>query len=110
MTSVTYHGELPDGQDSIEQHCYVFERGKSVNVTNAEHLRKLAGNRFFKVAGKSDKELVEQGKDEAESAEVQSLQDYLREQNVPFHHKAGLTKLRDLKEAHETAQAKAAEE
>lgn len=112
MSAVTYHGQFPDGQERdgdpyIEQYGYTFVGNKSVNVTDEVHLRKFAGNRFFKVAGKSDKDAVEQGQDEAEKAEAESLREWLNEHQVPFHHKLGLEKLRDLKEAYLKAQDKA---
>lgn len=106
MAKVTYHGEFPADKDEIEQHGYVFERGKSVDVKEKELLAKFAGNRFFKTEG-SDKDVVEQGQAEAEQAEIEALQAYLTEERVPFHHKLGLSKLRDLKEAHEDAKLKA---
>ena len=109
MSSVTYHGEYPPEQDFIEQYGYVFERGKSVNVSK-EHAEKLATNRFFKVAGKSDKEDVEQGQDEAENAESDTLKVYLTDQGVPFRKNANLSALRDLKEDHEKALAAAQED
>ena len=109
MSAVTYIGEFPADSDSIEQYGYTFERGKSVNVTDKTHLEKLSANRFVKTAD-SDKEQLSAAEDEAEKAEVQTLQAYLRGENVPFHHKQGLSSLRDLKEKHEAAKAKASED
>lgn len=107
MTAVTYHGEYPEGQDTIVQHGYEFGRdGKSVNVTDKDLLAKFATNRFFKTAD-SDKEDVESAKGEAEQAETETLKAWLTEENVPFHHRAGLKTLRDLREQHEQAKAKA---
>lgn len=106
MSAVTYHGEYPDGQDYIDHQGYRFERGKSTSVTDKTDLAKLAANRFFKTP-QSDKEEVEQGQDEAEVAEAQTLQTWLREHEVPFHHKLGLSKLRDLKEDYEKRVAEA---
>lgn len=108
MSGVTYIGEYPADSDSIEQYGYTFERGKSVNVTDKAHLAKLSANRFFKTAD-SDKDQVEAAADEAEQAEIQTLRAYLAEENVPAHHKLGLSKLRDLKEQHEKAKAEAQE-
>ena len=107
MSAVTYHGEFPEGQDTIVQHGYEFDRdGKSVNVKEPELLARFATNRFFKTVD-SDKEDVESAKDEAEQAETETLKAWLKEENVPFHHKAGLKTLRDLREKHEDAKAKA---
>lgn len=100
MSGVTYHGEYPEGQDYIDHRGYRFERGKPTSITDKAELRKFAGNRFFKTP-ESDKDEVEQGKDEAEAAEVQSLQTWLNEHEVPFHHRTGLSKLRELKEDYE---------
>lgn len=109
MASVKYHGEFPEGKDTIIQHGYEFEAGKSVSVTDKDHLAKFAGNRFFEVSGESDKDAVNQGKDDAEKAEVETLQGWLRDHQVPFHHKAGLNTLRKLREDYEAAQLKAQE-
>lgn len=109
MTTVKYHGEFPEGKDAITQHGVEFERGKSVNVTDKAVLAKLSTNRFFEVSGESDKEAIAQGVDEAEQAETATLRAYLQEQNVPAHHKLGLKSLRELKAAHEKAQAEAQE-
>lgn len=103
MTGVTYHGEFPLGQENADGDPYVnvfgyeFTKGKSVSVKEAEVAAKLSTNRFFKVAGKSDKDDVEQGEDEAEQAEADTLRAFLAEHGVPVHHKAGLNKLRELK-------------
>lgn len=103
MTAVTYHGEFPLGQENadgdpyIEAFGYEFTKGKSVTVKEQEVAAKLSTNRFFKVAGKSEKDDVEQGEDEAEKAEADTLRAFLTEHGVPVHHKVGLNKLRDLK-------------
>jgi len=109
MSGVTYHGEYPlgvedeDGNPFIVQHGYTFVKGgKSVSVTDKALLAKFQGNRFFKTEG-SDKEDVEQGKDEAEQAELVTLQTYLADEGVPFHRNTGVGKLREMKEAHEKA-------
>ena len=114
MSAVTYHGEYAglvnaDGDRYIEHGGYVFTEGKSTNVTDKADLRKFASNRFFK-APESDKEDVEQGKDEAELAEIETLRGYLKAENVPSHHKMSLATLRKLKEEHEKAKAEAAAE
>lgn len=109
MASVKYHGEFPEGKDTITQHGYEFEAGKGVNVTDKDLLQKFAQNRFFEVSGESDKELVEQGKDDAEKAELETLQGWLRDHQVPFHHKEGVAKLREKKAAYEKAQLQAQE-
>jgi len=110
MAGVTYHGEFPEGADAIEQHGYEFSRdGKAVNVTEKDLLAKFAGNRFFKTAD-SEKEDVEQGQDEAEKAEVETLREYLKRENVPVHHRTGLDGLRKAKADHEKAQQKASED
>lgn len=109
---VSYHGEYPEGQVDeggnafVVQHGYTFERGKSVDVKEENLQAKFAGNRFFETA-KSDKDDVDAAKDEAEEAEVQTLREYLKAENVPAHHKLGLKGLRDLKVAHEKAKAEA---
>lgn len=48
MAKVIYKPEagMPE---STEQFGYSFEKGKSVEVTDAQHLSKFGGNRFFKV-------------------------------------------------------------
>lgn len=115
MSAVTYHGEYPNGQVDgegepfIVQHGYTFQPGKSVAVTDKADLALFAKNRFFK-APESDKDDVEQGKDEAENAETETLKAYLTAEKVPFHHRAGLKTLRDLKSDHEAAKAKALED
>lgn len=110
MAAVSYHGEFPEGADTITQHGYEFGRdGKSVNVTEKDLLAKFAANRFFKTEG-SEKDAVKEGQEEAEQAETETLRAYLREENVPFHHKLGVDKLRELKAQHEKAKAKALEE
>lgn len=107
MAQVKYHGEFPEGQDTITQHGYEFEAGKAVNVTDKALIEKFAGNRFFEVSGESDKELVKQGQSDAEQAETETLQAWLREHQVPFHHKLGADKLRALKADYLKAQEKA---
>ena len=97
MAQVKYHGEFPEGKDTIVQNGHEFEAGKSVNVSDKDLLEKFAANRFFEVSGQSDKDLVEQGKEDADKAEVESLQSWLRDHQVPFHHKLGADKLRGLK-------------
>lgn len=114
MSAVTYHGEYGDlvdgeGHRYIEHQGYVFTEGKSTNVTDKGDLRKLAQNRFFK-APDSDKEEVEQGKDEAELAEIETLRGYLKAENVPSHHRMNLDTLQKLKDDHVKAKADAAAE
>lgn len=110
MAAVSYHGEFPEGQDTIVQHGYEFGRdGKSVNVTEKALLAKFAANRFFKTAD-SEKDQVDAAKEEAEQAETETLKAWLNERNVPFHHRTGLEKLRDLKADYEKAEAKASED
>lgn len=109
---VTYHGEYPEGQVNedgdqyIVQHDHTFVRGKSVDVKDEVLQAKFDQNRFFETA-KSDKDEVAAAKDEAEEAEAQALRDYLKAENVPFHHKLGLKSLRDLKDEHDKAKAEA---
>lgn len=110
MAQVTYHGEYPEGADTIVQHGYEFSRdGKSVNVTEKDSLAKFASNRFFKTAD-SDKDEVEEGKAQAEANEAESLREYLKRENVPVHHRTGLEGLRKAKADHEKAQQKALED
>ena len=114
MSAVTYHGEYgslvdSEGHRYIEHGGYTFTEGKSTNVTDKGDLLKLAQNRFFK-APDSDKEDVEQGKDEAELAETETLRAYLKAENVPSHHKMNLATLKKLKDEHERAKADAAAE
>lgn len=115
MSAVTYHGEYPadqvneDGKRYIVQHGETFVEGKSVNVTDKALLAKFAGNRFFKTS-ESDKDAVEQGKDEAEKAEADALRAELVEAGYTPHHRLGLNALRDLKAQHEANKAKASEE
>lgn len=114
MTAVTYHGEYPEGQEEdgtpyVEQYGYRFYPGKSVSVTDEAQVAKLAQSRFFKVAGKSDKDAVEQGQEEAEKAESEALRSWLVERGYNPHHKLGVDKLRALKADHEKAQEKAQE-
>lgn len=109
---VTYNGEYPleqvneGGDPFIVHHGYTFVRGKSVDVKEEALQAKFAQNRFFETA-KSDKDEVAAAKDEAEEAEAQALRDYLKAENVPFHHKLGLKSLRDLKDEHDKAKAEA---
>lgn len=108
MAQVTYHGEFPEDKDHIVQHGYTFERGKSVDVKEKDLLAKFVTNRFFKTAD-SDKSAVEQGQEDADKAEEQTLRAYLAEERVPAHHKLNLASLRKLKADHEKAKAEAAE-
>lgn len=107
MVKVVYHGEAPNG--SVSQYGYDFEPGKSVEVKDENHLAKLSTNRFFEVAGKSDKDEVKEGQAQAEANEAESLREYLTAENVPFHHRTGLDKLRELAQQHQDAQEKAQE-
>lgn len=110
MAQVTYHGEYPEGQDTIVQHGYEFSRdGKSVNVTEKDLLAKFAANRFFKTAD-SEKEDVEQGQEEAEQAEAETLKAWLGENKVPYRANASLANLRKAREDYEAAQKKALED
>lgn len=109
MASVKYHGEFPEGKDTIVQHGYEFEAGKAVDVKEKELVARFASNRFFEVSGASDKEQVKQGQDDAEKAEVQTLQGWLQEHNVPFHHREGVDKLRAKKADWLKAEQKAQE-
>lgn len=115
MTAVTYIGQFPDGQVDgddkpfIEQHGYLFHPGQSTKVDDERVVEKLAANRFFKVAGKSDKEEAERAADEAEKAEADDLRAWLAEHGFNPHHKTGLDKLRQMKADHLVAQAKAEE-
>lgn len=114
MSVVTYHGEYPEGQVDgegepfIVQQGYTFNPGKGVKVTDKHDLLELTKNRFFKTPD-SDKEEVEQAKAEAEEAELHTLQAWLDDHEVPYHHRAGLEKLRTLKNDYLLAQAAAAE-
>lgn len=114
MSAVTYHGEYPEGQEDgegkryIEQYGYTFVEGKSVDVKEKDLLAKFAGNRFFKVP-ESDKDEIERGKGEAEKAELEATQAWLREHKVPFHHRANLDTLKGLRADYEAAEEKAAE-
>lgn len=116
MTAVTYHGEFPleqetaEGEAYVDQFGYRFTKDKSVNVTDKAALEKLSQNRFFKVSGESAKDDVEQGKDEAEKAEADTLRAFLADNGVPVHHKAGLTKLRELKADYDKKAAAAAQD
>lgn len=110
MAGVTYHGEFPEGQDTIVQHGYEFSRdGKSVNVTDKELVAKFAANRFFKTDG-SEKEDVQQGQEEAEQAEAETLKAWLGDHQVPYRANASLANLRKAREDYEAAQEKAAED
>ena len=108
MAKVTYHGEAPNG--SISQYGYDFEPGKAVEVKDENHLAKLSTNRFFEVAGKSDKDEVKEGQAQAEANEAETLREYLKRENVPVHHRTGLEGLRKAKADHEKAQQKALED
>jgi len=57
MPEVRYLGE-PDGTRDTTQYGYVFEDGKPVDVTDAQHLAKFRGNRFFEVNEKAPQEGV----------------------------------------------------
>lgn len=47
-----------DMPESTEQYGYIFDGGKSVEVTDAKHLRKFSGNPFFEVeTAKTDPKL-----------------------------------------------------
>jgi hypothetical protein len=106
MAAVTYHGEFPEGADTIIQHGFEFGRdGKSVNVTDKALLAKFAGNRFFKTADSAKAAEVE-----AEQAEAEALRAWLTDHRVPFHHKAGRDKLQALKDEYLKTEAKAQEE
>ena len=109
MASVKYHGEFPEGKDTIVQHGYEFEGNKAVTVTDKALIEKFANNRFFEVSGESDKEQVKQGQDDAEKAEIETLQAWLRDHSVPFHHKLKVDNLRKLKADWEAANEKAQE-
>lgn len=107
MAQVKYHGEFPEGAEQITQYGYTFEKGKAVNVTDVAHIAKLSTNRFFEVSGESDKELVEQGKTDAEKAEEETLRAWLADNKVPVHHRAGLKALREAKDGYLKAQEQA---
>ena len=110
MAAVTYHGEFPEGKDTITQHGFEFGRdGKSVNVTDKDMLAKFAQNRFFKTA-ESDKEQVEAAQTEAQANEADTLRAWLAEHKVPAHHKLGVDKLQALKDDYLKAEAKAQEQ
>ena len=106
MATVKYHGEYPEA-GSISQYGYDFEPNKGVNVTDEAHIAKFADNRFFEVSGKSDKEDVQQGQDEAELAEAETLRGYLDENKVPYRANASLKSLRDLKADYDKSKAEA---
>ncbi len=53
MAKVVYRPET-DMPESTEQFGYSFEKGKSVDVTDAQHLRKFSGNRFFEMRKAGD--------------------------------------------------------
>lgn len=115
MTSVTYHGDYPEGQVNedgkryIVQYDETFVEGKSVNVTDKNLVAKLAANRFFKTEG-SDKDAVEQGKEEAEKSEAEAIRARLAEDGINPHHKLGLPALRKLRDEHEALKAEAAKD
>lgn len=110
MATVKYNGEFPEGQDSIEHLGETFERGKSTTVTDKETLAKLAANRFFEVSGESDKEAVKQGQAEAEAAESATVYAWLKDRQVPAHHRESLSNLNAKKDAYLKAQEAAAKE
>ena len=109
MASVKYHGEFPEDRDSIVQHGVTFERNKSVNVTDKDVLARLSTNRFFEVSGESDKDQVEQGKDEAEKAEADAIRARLEQDGIRPHHLLKLPALRKLRDEQEALKDKAAE-
>lgn len=109
MASVKYHGEFPEGQDSIVHMGETFEKGKAVNVTDKATLEKLAANRFFEVSGASDKQAVEQGQTEAEEAETATLRAYLDENKVPYRANASLANLQKARADYDAQVAKAQE-
>lgn len=96
MANVKYHGEYPEAGE-ITQYGYTFEPSKGVDVKDEYHLQKFAGNRFFEVSGKSDKEQVEQGQEDAEEAEAETLKGFLDEHHVPYRANASLKSLREAK-------------
>ncbi len=114
MSGVTYHGEYPEGQVNEDGKRYIvhlgetFVEGKSVSVTDKHTLAKFAGNRFFKTEG-SDKDAVEQGKEEADKAEAEAIRAKLAEDGISPHHKVGLAGLRKLRDEHEALKAEASE-
>jgi hypothetical protein len=114
MSAVTYHGEYPEGQVNedgkryIVQYDETFVEGKSVNVTDKNLVAKLAANRYFKTEG-SDKDAVEQGKEEADKAEAEAIRARLAEDGINPHHKLGLPALRKLRDEHEALKAEASE-
>lgn len=109
MAAVTYHGEFPEGKDTIEQHGFEFGRdGKSVNVTDKDLLAKFAQNRFFKTEG-SDKEQVETAQTEAQANEAETLRAYLAEHNVPVRANANLASLQKARSDYDAAVIKAQE-
>jgi hypothetical protein len=115
MSGVTYHGSYPEGQVNedgdryIVHQGYTFVEGKSVNVTDKGDLSKLSANRFFKTAD-SDKDAIEQGKDEGDKAEADSIRAALAEDGIVPHHKLGLPALRKLRDEHEALKAEAAKD
>lgn len=107
MVKVVYHGEAPNG--SVSQYGYDFEPGKAVEVKDENHLAKLSANRFFEVAGKSDKDEVKEGQAQAEANEAETLRGYLDDEKVPYRANASLDTLRKLVQEHQDAQEKAQE-
>lgn len=105
MVKVVYHGEAPNG--SVSQYGYDFEPGKAVEVKDENHLAKLSTNRFFEVAGKSDKDEVKEGQAQAEANEAETLRGYLDDEKVPYRANASLDTLRKLAQEHQDAQEKA---
>ena len=56
MAKVTYHGEYPEGADTIVQHGQTFERkGRAVEVSDKATLARFAANPFFNVEGPASK-------------------------------------------------------
>ena len=110
MASVKYHGEFPEGRDYIVQHGVTFDRdGKAVSVSDKESLARFASNRFFEVTGESDKEAVEQGKEEAEKAEIQGIRSRLEADGIRPHHLLKLPALQKLEADHLALKSKANE-
>lgn len=107
MAQVKYHGEYPDGSDSISQYGYEFAGGKAVSITDKTVLGKLAGNRFFEVSGESDKNEVKAGQEEAEEAESETLRAWLDDKSVPYRANASLKSLREARADYEKRQAEA---
>lgn len=111
MAKVTYHGEFPEGADSIVQHGETFERGKAVDVSDKALLERFANNRFFKVAGgkqsKEEQAALDAAAKEAEEAEASTLRAYLDGENVPYKADASLKDLQAARADHDAAVAAA---